>query len=484
MNTSEALSPIQHLALEKPVQAGMLLVPSGMPEFVQDGYSEVSRTYREYACGRMHDVIRQVRCFNGRVADSAWEEPEVCEICGAPMHRNGTTPVILRGVPFGQDYAVLAVRRIRCRCSRCGHCHDQPIPFKSRGHFMTMKAERYVRTLLEFGLTIRDVAVITGVNRNAVRSIDKERLQELYVVIGKDGKPVLRKPDRQARIIGIDEFKLHDGRQYATVIIEMETGVILWLAKGKGKDVVDRFIDHVGLEWMSKVEAVSSDMNAGFIAAFKERCPHIEAVYDRFHIVKNFNDIVVNPVRIGLIRELVAKGDKEGASDLKRGKYLLMAGRGHLQELDQAAGTPIGSESELFNIRPSRRKGGLEERYDSLLQRNHKLFMIDLVKDALETAYKAQTREEMRSRMESIILHCRATSDPHFIKYARLLRNHLEGIVSFADFHVTNGKVEGINRKIKTIRRRSYGLPDDEYFFLKLIDMSNMGIRLDRSHKI
>lgn len=63
MNTSEAPSPIQHFFLGKPSQPGMLLLPSGMPEFVQDGYSERQRVYREYACGRMHEVSRKVRCF-------------------------------------------------------------------------------------------------------------------------------------------------------------------------------------------------------------------------------------------------------------------------------------------------------------------------------------------------------------------------------------------------------------------------------------
>lgn len=418
------------------------------------------------------------------MAGGAWSAPQFCDKCGAPMHRNGTTGVILRDVPFGQDYAILSVRRVRCRCSMCGRCHDQPIPFKSEGHFMTTKAKRYARTLLEFGLTLSDVSAITGINRNAVKDIDREQhLEELYVTTGADGRPVLRRPERQASIIGIDEFKLHDGRQYATVIIDMETGVILWLARGKGKDVVHDFIDHVGLEWMSGVRAVSSDMNAGFIAAFKERCPHIEAVYDRFHIVKNFNDMVANPVRFDLIRELEAKGDREGAGELRRGKYLLTAGRGRLRELDQAAGAPVGKESELFGIKPFRRKGGLEERYDSLLMRNHKLFMIDLVKDGLEAAYKAGTRDGMCSQVEKHILSCRATQDPHFTRYARLLANQTEGIVSYADFHVTNGKVEGINRKIKTIRRKSYGLPDDEYFFLKLLDASHKGAGLDRSHK-
>ena len=96
-----------------------------------------------------------------------------------------------------------------------------------------------------------------------------KRLQEKYTV---DGKRLIQ-PERQAKFLGIDEFKLHDGHKYATSIIDMETGHILWLAHGKKKAVVYGFIDHVGLEWMDGVEAVACDMNSDFQEAFEERCP-------------------------------------------------------------------------------------------------------------------------------------------------------------------------------------------------------------------
>ena len=58
------------------------------------------------------------------------------------------------------------------------------------------------------------------------------------------------------------------------------------------------------------------------------------------------------------------------------------------------------------------------------------------------------------------------------MKFANLLRNHFDGIVAHADFLISSGKIEGINNKIKTLRRRAYGYPDDDYFFLKLFDIT------------
>ncbi len=60
----------------------------------------------------------------------------------------------------------------------------------------------------------------------------------------------------------------------------------------------------------------------------------------------------------------------------------------------------------------------------------------------------------------------------HFLWFAGLLKNHLDGIVSPAVYRISAGKIEGVNNRIKTIRRPAYGLPDEEYFFLKIIDMS------------
>lgn len=67
---------------------------------------------------------------------------------------------------------------------------------------------------------------------------------------------------------------------------------------------------------------------------------------------------------------------------------------------------------------------------------------------------------------------CNSTGNRHFMWFSRLLENHFEDIIAHATFGVSSGKVEGVNNKIKTIRRQGYGYPDDDYFFLKIFDAS------------
>ena len=80
---------------------------------------------------------------------------------------------------------------------------------------------------------------------------------------------------------------------------------------------------------------------------------------------------------------------------------------------------------------------------------------------------------------------CHATGNIHLLWFERLLSNHFEGIIAHATYDISAAKIEGINNKIKTLRRQGYGYPDDEYFFLKLFDMSRKSyVRNPKSHKI
>jgi hypothetical protein len=97
--------------------------------------------------------------------------------------------------------------------------------------------------------TNKQISGITGLGKNVIKEIDLQRLKDCYTRNGK-----LNKPERKARFLGIDEFSLHKGHRYATIIIDLETGHILWIAYGKKKQVVYDFIEHVGLEWMDIID--------------------------------------------------------------------------------------------------------------------------------------------------------------------------------------------------------------------------------------
>ena len=91
----------------------------------------------------------------------------------------------------------------------------------------------------------------------------------------------------------------------------------------------------------------------------------------------------------------------------------------------------------------------------------------------------------MAEAISDIMDICESTGNKHLHWFYKLLDSHFEGIIAHATYKISSGKIEGINQKIKTLRRHGYGYPDDEYFFLKLMDLSRKRyIKNQPSHKI
>ncbi len=150
---------------------------------------------------------RTVYCFRGHIAEK--EEDRICK-CGKRMHINAHPNITLRHLRFGGNLSFVLFPHNEFKCPACGTTRSQFISFKAAGHRMTEKLYQYTRDLLALGTyTNKQVAELTGLGKNTVKAIDKKRLQELYTI---DGKKLIR-PEKTARILGIDEFKLQKGRQ-------------------------------------------------------------------------------------------------------------------------------------------------------------------------------------------------------------------------------------------------------------------------------
>ena len=425
---------------------------------------------------------RTIYCHRGSL--DIPEDERNCS-CGQRMHINSHPDIYIRHLSIGRNLSGLLFPHNQLRCPKCGKTKSQFISFKADGHLITEALHQYVRDLLAAGTyTNKQVAEITGLDKNIIKAIDKKRLQELYTT---DSGKKLIKPEEPAKYLGIDEFKLHNGRRYATHIIDLETGHVLWIQNGKKKQVVYDFIEHVGMEWMDGVEAVACDMNSDFQEAFEEMCPWIQPVFDYFHIVKNFNDKVVSEVRKDEQRRLYEEGNIDAARALKRTRYILMSNRSTLQKKDEDAVSErvIHKGSPLFKTEDIKRKSGYEAKYNELLSENKLLFTLDLIKEKLSTAYSLVDEARMADAIIDIMDICTATGNKHLLWFGKLLDSHFEGIIAHATYKISAGKIEGINQKIKTLRRHGYGYPDDEYFFLKIMDMSRKPyVRNQPSHKI
>jgi len=408
-------------------------------------------------------------CFKGNLEINV--DDYICSKCGSKMHINNRFNVELKHLCFGNSLTCVCFERVQFYCSSCHNSNMQNIPFKNDKHRITNELYNYTRDLLATGhYTNTEVAELTGLNRNIVKEIDKERLLEKYTVDGKE----LIKPETQAKYLGIDEFKLHNGYKYATHIIDLETGHVLWIEEGKKKQIVYDFMNHVGREWMKNVIAVACDMNSDFEEAFIEKYPHINIVFDHFHVIKNYNEKVISNIRKEEQNRLEKEGKKDEAKTLKRSKYILTSKLSTLKKKDKEASSNkvISKGNILFNKPDVIRRGGNEEKYNKIMEENELLFKAELIREKLDYAYTLNDELEMKKEIDEIIEMCNLDGNQHLLWFSKLLKNHYNGIISHATHKISSGKIEGINNKIKTLRRQAYGYPDDEYFFLKIFDIS------------
>ena len=490
MTDCNRLKPLTQLQIDLPeniskrtrnanidVPVGFLIHMSGLSTFKQ--MPETDNSYKTINFGtKNRPSYKPVKTtvYHGVNVDEGFDTELYCPCCGAKLYCNGSQPVVLNHLPEGSDYTKVLVDRRRYRCSgkKCSYNYTYEPEYKANGFMITKPLLNYVENLLRLGMTLKSIALMTGLNKNTVKRIDKKRLKVLYTETDENGNTVLKNPETNSKFLAVDEFKLHDGYKFATVIIDLETGYILHLSHGKKKKCVYEFIDRVGDEWMSRVEAVAVDMNSDFEEAFLERCPHLRIVFDYFHIVKNFNEKVITKVRIAEQKRLKEEGREDEAKALKGVKYILTSNRSTLEKKDEdaAEGKLVSRESKLFNKPEVKAKGGQMAKYLKLIEENALLSTCDIVKTMLQEAYKCTEEDKMREKIKEIISTCRSTQNSYFCNFAKLLENHLDGITSHAVYHISTGRLEGINNLIKTVRRTGYGYPDDEYFFLKLFDRS------------
>ncbi len=457
MNYTETVNNNQSIS---EASSNFLMIPNTL-----NGFVNTNTTTKKDFSG--HDLI----IFYGEVLLS--DNDITCDCCGSKMYIHQSYPITIKHLPLGSDYTCIKISRKQMKCSACGKVKKQEISFKDNNHMITKQLRTMIEDYLSKGtFTNKEISFLTGVNKNVVKEIDKKRLMEKYTVDG-NGKELI-KPNKYSKYLGIDEFKLHDGYKYATHIIDLETGHILWIREGKKKQVVYDFMEFVGQDWMEHVTAVACDMNSDFEEAFRDKYPHITIVYDHFHIVKNFNEKVISEIRKDEQKRLEDSGDKEGAKVLKHSRFILTSNTETLEKKDKEAeeGKVISSSSKLFKKEEITRKGGHLDRYNQIINSNELFITIELIKELLNLAYNSDSEEEMAEYIFEIMELCEDNGNKHLLWFMRLLYNHFEGVISYAKYKISSGKIEGINNKIKTLRRQAYGYPDDEYFFLKLFDMS------------
>ncbi len=240
-----------------------------------------------------------------------------CSRCGsADVQRRGEVVRRYQHLPIGPKPVFIELAVARVACPHCGVIRQVQVPFADRQRTYTRSFARYVLELRS-GMTIQDVARLLGVSGWMVRDIEKRHLEKHYA------RPKLKHTTR----IAIDEISIGQGHRYLTVVMDLQSRRVLYVGDGKGADALKPFwrrlkAAHAG------IDAVAIDMSPAYIQAVRDNLPLATLVFDRFHLLKLFNERLSN-FRRELYREAIDGLHKDV---LKGTRWLLLKNSEHLDE--------------------------------------------------------------------------------------------------------------------------------------------------------
>lgn len=239
----------------------------------------------------------------------------------------------------------------------------------------------------------------------------------------------------------MDEFALHKGHRYATVVLDADTRRVLWIGEGRSRAAVRPFFESLGRQGCARIQAVAMDMNTAFDLEVRQHCPGARIVYDLFHVVAKYSREVISRVRVDAANRL--RQDKPARRVVKQSHWLLLK-------------NPVG-------LKPHE-----QVRLDEVLQANKPLLTVYLMAAQLKALWKATCPWQWRRAWRQWMAQAHQSQIPALALFASRLRPYWRGIVSRVRWPMHTGQLEGINNRIKVIKRQAYGYRDTSYFFLKI----------------
>lgn len=243
---------------------------------------------------------------------------------------------------------------------------------------------------------------------------------------------------KDLRRLAIDEIYLGRKQKYLTLVIDQESGRIIWVGRGKASEALKGFWRRLKASG-ARIEAVAMDVSQAYASAGARHLSEALIVFDRFHVMKLMNEKLDD-----LRRELVRQAESEDAKVAIKGtRWLLLYRRENL---------------------PQSKARQLQE----ALERNRPLATAYLLKEELALAWEEQSWETMADYFCAWREKAIASGIDQLVSVAQLLTDHAEGLLTYSTTGMTSGRMECINRKIKTMLRQFYGLRDNDFLRLKL----------------
>jgi transposase len=353
-----------------------------------------------------------------------------CSQCGSrDVIRRGQELREFRTLSLGSRATILQLNVQRVACRTCGCVRQVQVNFAPPRCRYTHSFARYALGLCQLA-TIKDVARHLNVSWDLIKDLQKNHLRKHYA------QPKLR----HLQQIAIDEIAVAKGRIYNTVVLDLESGAIVYVGKGCGTAALDGFWKRLHASH-AQIQAVAMDFSAPFEWAVRTHLPTATVVFDHFHLIQLYNK-KLSILRRQMWHEATTQLHKE---TLKGSRWLLLM---NPENLDAGKDEPRRLQEVLRINRPLAIAYYLKEDLRQLWNQPHKAAAAHYLNGWIHRAQSAGIRMLQ--------------------DFVKSLQRHRRGILAWYDYPISTGPLEGTNNKIKTLKRVAYGYRDQEFFQLKL----------------
>lgn len=336
----------------------------------------------------------------------------------------------VRDFPLWGRRCTLLFAHARLDCPTCGAVTAH-LPWLDPRQRQTLRYERRVARLCEV-LPVTQVAALEALDKGTVYRIDKKWL----------ALRLAAKLPREVQHLGLDEIAVTRGHRYFTLFYDLAAREVIGLVKGRKQRPVSGWLRRWGKPRCRAVTAVCLDLWAPYRASLRINCPKAAVVFDKYHVYRYLADAV----------EQVRRTEQNKAT--QEGKELLKGSRW------------------LWLKKECRLKPGERVTLQELRDLNAHLATAHTLKEDFANFYACADAEAAQAFLTDWCARCTESKLKPFTALAKRLTKWADGICAFFTHRITNGVAEGLNNKIKVLKRRSYGFHDEEYFMLKIFGIA------------
>jgi transposase len=360
----------------------------------------------------------------------------ICSGCGK-VHKigyHGSEETIVRDLAIFDKKIYLHIVKRRYVCPVDNRTHVEEVFWIKKWGRVTKRFAKQVNRLTAI-TTNQEAGWFLELDDEAVYRIDKESLEAQY-------KEKLIPPP-VALNLSVDEVSYKKYHRYLTNVVDVDEKAIIWNAQGRKTEVLDRYYEGIGKEACERIKSVALDGARTFISSTCKYAVNATIVYDKFHIMQKLN-WAVDMTRKQELRK-ARKENNDELIDLTncRQRFILLKNKSKLTE------NQTGYLKRLCEI-------------------NEPIYKAMLLKESFLKTYDCQTPEEAQDYLESWIKDALESAVMTFRIIAGSFRDKLEYIINWFKKKISSAISEGLNNKIKVLKRMAYGYKDVDYFRLKI----------------